>query len=80
MVESIKGLEKGQIIEVVVKANASQNEILSFNDGVLKVAIKAVPEKGKANAELLKFLRKEAGRGFEIVSGFSSRKKRVKVV
>jgi uncharacterized protein (TIGR00251 family) len=49
---------------------------------VLKVRVAAPPEDGKANAELLRFLAKEWGvtkAALELVSGESSRHKRLKI-
>ena len=43
-------------IAVQVQPNASQNEALYFRDGVLQVRIAALPIKGRANQELIKFL------------------------
>lgn len=45
-------------IKVLPKSN--KNEFAEFlADETIKIRIKAVPEKGKANAELIKFLSKE---------------------
>ena len=50
-------VEKEQArITVRVQPNASQNNILGFKDGVLRIRIAAPPIKGKANQELIKFL------------------------
>ena len=43
-------------IVVRVQPNASQNEVIRFKDGVLFMRISALPIKGKANQELIKFL------------------------
>ena len=43
-------------IVVRVQPNASQNSVVSFQDGVLRVRIAAPPIKGKANQELVEFL------------------------
>lgn len=44
------------IISIKVIANAHKNEAVSYKEGVLKVRIQAVREKGKANEMLIKFL------------------------
>ncbi len=45
------------LITVKVITNAPVSELRgTMADGVLKIAIAAVPEKGKANAELIRFL------------------------
>jgi len=43
-------------IAVRVQANAHQNKVLGFKDGVLHLKIAAPPVKGKANQELIRFL------------------------
>jgi len=43
-------------IVVRVQPNASENEVIRFKDGVLFMRISALPIKGKANQELIKFL------------------------
>lgn len=54
----------------------------ALDDGTLKVRIAAPPEKGKANAELARFLSRELGvppSSVEIVTGASSARKQVRV-
>lgn len=54
----------------------------TLEDGTLKVRVAAAPEKGKANAELQRFLSRELGIGaaqVEIVTGASSPRKQVRV-
>ncbi|RME78914.1 MAG: YggU family protein [Planctomycetota bacterium] len=70
----------GVILKVLVKPNASRNAILGCHDGHLKVAVQAVPEKGKANKALLKFLKKsfhQKGWTYEILTGHGSSKKEI---
>jgi len=43
-------------IAVRVQPNASQNEVLRFEDGVWHIRVTAPPVKGKANYALIKFL------------------------
>ena len=61
------------------KANQIVGEM---DDGTLKVRIKAIPEKGKANKELIKFLAKEWGisrNDIEIVGGKTDQIKLLKI-
>ena len=54
-----------------------------MTDGTYKIAIAAAPEKGKANAELIKFLAKEfkvLKSRLIIISGAGERTKLVKVI
>lgn len=72
-------------IKVIPKSN--KNEIVeTFTDAdgeaTIKVRIKAAPEKGKANAELIKFLSKEWGvprANILIISGKADRLKLIKI-
>ena len=47
------------ILLVKVTPRSSQNKIVSWDGEILKVRLKAVPEKGNANKELITFLSKE---------------------
>lgn len=54
----------------------------ALDDGTIKVRVAAPPEKGKANAELARFLGRELGvppSSVEIVTGASSARKQVRV-
>jgi len=43
-------------LDVHIQPNASQNKIVGYADGVLKVRIAAPPVEGKANRKLIEFL------------------------
>lgn len=64
-----------------VAPGAQKTEVIEqMSDGeTWKIRIAAPPEKGKANAELLRFLKKEYGMRAEIISGETDRIKLVKV-
>jgi len=65
-------------VKLLVKVipSAKKNEIRDFKGGILYVKISAPPVKGKANKELLKFLkRKFEVKDIKIVSGEKSRLK-----
>lgn len=68
---------KAGILKVIVKPNAPKTEIISWDDNkqALRIAVSAVPDKNKANNNLLKFLKKQTGKKCEIVSGTKSREK-----
>jgi uncharacterized protein (TIGR00251 family) len=78
----------GIIVHLKVTPNASKNEICDiifgdFGKKLLRIRVKAVPDDGKANKELLKFLAKEWGiaqADMEIVSGKTARVKSVLVL
>jgi len=68
--------------EVLAKPKASRNEVIGVHDGALKVAVTAPPEKGKANAAIVKLLAdilEVPSSSIEIVSGETSRRKRVRI-
>lgn len=70
------------IIQVKVTPNASKNQIIGFEEDVLRVRIRGVPEKGKVNEELIAFFAKTLGIAksrIEILSGRASRLKRIKI-
>ena len=70
------------ILEVKVTPNASQNQMVSWEEGVLRLRIRGVPEKGEVNEELIAFLADEFGIAksrIQIVYGASSRLKRLKI-
>ena len=65
------------IVKVIPRAK--QTEFVGImDDGALKIRLRAVPEDGKANEELLSFLERETGKKWEIVSGFTNSRKGVK--
>jgi len=69
--------------KVKVQPGAAKNEIIGVQGDVLKIKINAPPVKGKANKALMDFLAKELGvkkSEIEIVSGHTSRVKKIKVM
>lgn len=70
------------ILPVRAVPNASRNEVIGFESGECKIKLRAVPEDGKANKELVRFLAKTTGvsrNAIELQSGETSRHKRLKV-
>lgn len=70
------------IIIIKVVPNARESLIDSYKDNILKIKIKAPPDKGKANEELIDFLSKKlkiAKSRIHILSGHTSRLKRVEI-
>ncbi|MFH1461535.1 MAG: DUF167 domain-containing protein [bacterium] len=69
-------------VDIKVIPSSGRQKFVFDKAGILKCYLKSVPEKGKANQELVKFLAKSLSlpMGFiEITSGLSSRKKRIKI-
>lgn len=73
-------MSKEVILSIKVIPKSHRNQIVGWENGELKVRLKAVPEKGKANDMLLRFLADEletAVSQLHIVSGLTSRHKKV---
>lgn len=54
----------------------------TLDDGTIKIRLKAVPEKGRANEELIRFLAKELGvrkSAIEVISGATDTVKLVRI-
>ena len=65
-----------------MQPNARRNEVLGFEDGILRVKIAAPPVKGKANKELVLFLSQLIGvskSSINIKSGLTGRRKVITV-
>ncbi len=73
----IAEIKNSKIFKVVVKPGSSKNEVLGYSEDkkAYVIDIKAAAEKGKANTELLNFLRKATGKRFVIKNGIRSREK-----
>jgi len=76
--------DKGFVLRVRLQPNSSScqiKEIISMgNETFLKISVCAVPEKGKANKELLEFLAKKlktAKSNLEIISGELDKYKKI---
>jgi uncharacterized protein len=70
------------VLRLRVSPGASKNEVQGVRDGELWVRVAAAPDKGKANAELVRYLAGVLGvsrSSVEVVSGAKSRHKRVAV-
>ena len=72
----------GSLLAVIVQPGASRTGAVGLLDGRVKIAVAAPPVDGKANAELIKFLKKRlkvpAG-AIALVSGDTGRRKRLKI-
>lgn len=75
--------EQGSVVvNIKVKAGAPRTEIKEAKEEVWKADIKAQPEKGKANQELIRLLASTFGvdkKNVKIITGKSSLFKRVKI-
>jgi len=72
--------ENVKAIEVQVKPGSKNNSVVFDEEKkVYIVSVKAPAEDGKANAEVLKLIKKESGCTGKIISGATSRKKLIKL-
>ena len=72
----------GVELDVLVVPRSSRNQIAGEHDGRLKVQLNAPPVDGEANAALIALMAKTFGlkkKDVEIVSGETSRRKRVRL-
>ena len=70
-------------IPISVKAGKSNTEIIESEDGKIIVKISAIPEKGKANKEIIRLLADEFDvpkKNVIIIKGEKSRNKTVKII
>ena len=73
-----KFIENGKI-KIKVIPHAGRTE-LKEDEGKLKLYLKAAPEKGKANAELIKYFKKELKLSVRIKSGETNRGKVLEIM
>jgi uncharacterized protein (TIGR00251 family) len=70
---------RGTILPVRAHAGSRKNGILGEHNGMLRVAVTAAPEKGKANKAIIEVLADElkmAKSSIELVAGETSQQKR----
>ena len=71
------------IITVKVKPGAKTTQLVEQNEGVMTIKLKAIPEKGKANQELIRFLASHfdvAKSQITITKGLTSKTKTVTIL
>lgn len=70
------------MIDIKIQPNASKNEIVGWENERLKIKIKEIAEKNKANKELISFLAKTLKipkSNIQIIQGETSRIKRLQI-
>lgn len=73
----------GVVLPVRAHAGARKNAILGIREGMLRVAVTAAPEKGKANQAIVALLSRELGvpkSAIKILAGETSPRKRFLIV
>lgn len=82
MIEIVQ-VDRGVILPVRAQAGAGRNGILGVRDGMLRIAVTAAPEKGKANRAIVTVLSEALGvpkSAIELTDGESSPRKRFLIV
>ena len=84
MTDSVKIFRKDQLLYLPVRVQAcsSHTQIVGFFNGILKIRLTAPPAAGRANRQLLEFLRqtlKLPARSLALVRGPRSRNKMIAV-
>jgi len=72
----------GIVFSVKVIPKAHQSQIVGWENNILKIRIKAIPAKGEANTELIRFLSKTLGIAksqIELIGGDTCRLKRLRI-
>lgn len=79
--EGITELIDGIIVDIDVTPNSKKFEITGFNHwrGRWEVKIQSLPQKGKANKEIIKCFSNLTKNDVEIVSGHKSKLKSIKI-
>ena len=72
----LRGTAQGTVIDIYVKPNSKQFKIQSEEDEI-RVYCRETPMKGKVNRELIKELSKLFERRVQIISGSTSRQKKI---
>lgn len=70
--------KSGDFIKIKVKPNSSKSEI-QYDNGYIAF-LKSIPKYNKANDELIKLFKRKYKLKVEIVSGFTSKNKKLKII
>ncbi len=75
-----KYIKNGKLA-IVAKPNATETEVLGYDENkkALRVSVAAVPDKDKANKEIIKYFSKLLKKKVMILSGAKSREKILKI-
>lgn len=75
--KAIKEIANGILVDIEVSPNASKFEISGYNSWRerIEIRLKSLPQKGKANKEIIKEISKLTKVDVEIISGLKSHQK-----
>ncbi len=79
--KAVKETEDGVLVNIEISPNSAKFNITGYNEwrNEIEVKIKSIPQKGKANKEIIKEFSKLTGLKVEIVFGFKSQHKTLKI-
>ena len=79
--EAITTINEGVLVDIEVSTNAEKFMITGYNEWrkAFEIKIKAIPQKGKANKEIINQLSKITNKKVEINSGHKSHHKTIKI-
>lgn len=79
--QAVKEIEEGVLVDVEVSPNSDKFIISGYDEwrNEIQVKIKSIPQKGKANREIIKEFTKLTGSHIEIASGHKSQHKTLKI-
>jgi len=78
MVKTLQDILSQSSIILKVKPNAAKTEILSVEEGFLRVSVKAPAEDNRANIALIKFFSRLTKKQVKIIRGLTSKTKVLK--
>ena len=67
-------------MEIIVKPNKNKTEIIKETPSQIILNVKAAPEKGKANKEIIKFISRHFKKRVKIIKGLKSKKKEISFI
>ncbi|MDP1552672.1 MAG: DUF167 family protein [Methanobacteriaceae archaeon] len=80
--KAVKEIDGGIMVDIEVSPNAYKFQISGYNSWreKIEIRIKSLPQKGKANKEIIKELSKLTKKEVEIISGLKNHQKTVKII
>ena len=79
----VRETQEGVVISITVVPRAKVSKIMGFHDGLPKIALAAPATEGRANDELVRFLKeflRIPSRNIQLIRGDTSRRKSVLLV
>ena len=73
---------KEEVFDIIAKPNAKKTELLGYDNeqNAYRINVKAAPEQGKANLEIIKFFSKNLKIRVKIVKGLTNKRKTLKKI